>query len=34
MEGYLHTVLPAGEVLPFSEAVAIAYEYLCTLGKE
>ncbi len=33
-EGYLHTVLPAGEILPFSEAVAIAYEYPCTLGKE
>ncbi len=34
MEGYLHTVLPMGEVLPFSEAVAIAYEYPCTLGKQ
>ncbi len=33
-EGYLHTVLPAGEVLPFSDAVALAYEYPCTLGKE
>ncbi len=33
-EGYLHTVLPTGEVLPFREAVAIAYEYPCTLGKE
>ncbi len=33
-EGYLYTVLPTGEVLPFSEAVAIAYEYPCTLGKE
>ncbi len=33
-EGYLHTVLPTGEVLPFSEAVAIAYEYPCTLGKQ
>ncbi len=33
-EGYFHTVLPAGEVLPFSEAVAIAYEYPCTLGKQ
>ena len=33
-EGYLHTVLPEGEVLPFSDAVAIAYEYPCTLGKE
>ncbi len=33
-EGYLHTVLPTGEVLPYSEAVAIAYEYLCTLGKQ
>ncbi len=33
-EGYLHTVLPVGEVLPFSNAVALAYEYPCTLGKE
>ncbi len=33
-EGYLHTVLPMGEVLPFSEAVVIAYEYLCILGKQ
>ncbi len=33
-EGYLHTVLPTGEVLPFSEAMAIAYEYPCTLGKQ
>ncbi len=33
-EGYLHTVLPAREVLPFSEAVAIFYKYPCTLGKE
>ncbi len=33
-EGYLHTVLPTGEVLPFSEAVAIAYAYPCTLGKQ
>ncbi len=33
-EDYLHTVLPTGEVLPFSEAVAIAYEYPCTLGKQ
>ncbi len=33
-EGYLHTVLPAGEVLPFSNAVALAYRYPCTLGKE
>ncbi len=33
-EGYLHTVLPTEEVLPFSEAVAIAYEYPCTLGKQ
>ncbi len=33
-EGYLHTVLPTGEVLPFSKAVAIAYEYPCTLGKQ
>ncbi len=33
-EDYLHTVLPTGEVLPFSEAVAITYEYPCTLGKQ
>ena len=33
-EGYLHTVLPTGEVLPFSEAVAMAYEYPYTLGKQ
>ncbi len=33
-EGYLHTVLPTGEVLPFSEVVPIAYEYPCTLGKQ
>ncbi len=33
-EGYLHSVLPTGVVLPFSEVVAIAYEYLCTLGKQ
>ncbi len=33
-EGYLHTVLPAGEVLPFSDAMALTYEYPCTLGKE
>ncbi len=33
-EGYLHTVLPTGEVLPFSDAVALTYEYPCTLGKE
>ncbi len=33
-EGYLHTVLPTGEALPFSEVVAIAYEYPCTLGKQ
>ncbi len=30
----LHTVLPAVEVLPFSDAVSLAYEYPCTLGKE
>ncbi len=34
VEGYLHTVLLAGEVLPFSDAVALTYEYPCTLGKE
>ncbi len=33
-EGYLHTVLLVEEVLPFSDAVAIAYEYPCTLGKK
>ncbi len=33
-EGYLHTMLPTGEVLPFREVVAIAYEYPCTLGKQ
>ncbi len=27
-------MLPTGEVLPFSEAGAIAYEYPCTLGKQ
>ncbi len=27
-------MLPTGEVLPFSNAVALAYEYPCTLGKE
>ncbi len=34
VEGYLHTVLPTGEFLLFSKAVAIAYEYPCTLGKQ
>ncbi len=33
-EGYLHTVLPSGEILPFSDALALTYEYPCTLGKE
>ena len=33
-EGYLHTVLPTGEVLPYSKAVAIAYDHPCTLGKQ
>ncbi len=33
-EGYLYMALPTGEILPFSEAVAIAYEYPCTLGKQ
>ncbi len=32
--GYLHTVLSTGEVLPFSDAIALTYEYPCTLGKE
>ncbi len=32
-EGYLHTLLPR-EVLPFKDAVTLAYEYPCTLGKE
>ncbi len=27
-------MLPAAEVLPFSDAVALAYEYPCTLGKD
>ena len=31
-EGYLHTVLATGEVLPFSLALALAYEYPCTLA--
>ncbi len=33
-EGYLHTVLAFGEVLPFSLALAVAYEYPCTLGQQ
>ncbi len=33
-EGYLHTVLATGEVLPFSLALAVAYEYPCTLGQQ
>ncbi len=33
-EGYLHTVLATGEVLPFSLALAVAYEYSCTLGQQ
>ncbi len=33
-EGYLHTVLATGEVLPFSLALAVAYEYLCTLRQQ
>ena len=33
-EGYLHTVLASGEVLPFSLALAVAYEYPCTLGQQ
>ncbi len=33
-EGYLHTVLATGEVLPFSLALAAAYEYPCTLGQQ
>ncbi len=32
-EGYLHTILATGEVLPFSLALAVAYEYPCTLGQ-
>ncbi len=31
--GYLHTVLATGEVLPFSLALAVVYEYPCTLGQ-
>ena len=33
-EGYLNTVLATGEVLPFSLALAVAYEYPCTLGQQ
>ncbi len=33
-DGYLHTVMPTGEVLPFINAAALTYEYPCTLGKE
>ncbi len=33
-EGYLHTVLATGEVLPFGLALAVAYEYSCTLGQQ
>ena len=33
-EGHLHTVLATGEVLPFSLALAVAYEYPCTLGQQ
>ncbi len=33
-EGYLHTALATGEVLPFSLALAVAYEYPCTLGQQ
>ncbi len=33
-EGYLYTVLATGEVLPFSLALAVAYEYPCTLGQQ
>lgn len=34
VEVYLHTVLPTGEVLPFSDELALTYEYPCTLVKE
>ncbi len=30
----LHTVLATGEVLPFSLALAVVYEYPCTLGQQ
>ncbi len=33
-EGYLHTVLSSGEVLPFSDVLALAYEYPYSLGQE
>ncbi len=33
-EGYIHTVLATGEVLPFSFALAVAYEYPCTLEQQ
>ncbi len=33
-EGYLHTALATGEVLPFRLALAVAYEYPCTLGQQ
>ncbi len=32
-EGYLHTVLATGEVLPFSLALAVAYEYPAPWGN-
>ncbi len=33
-EGYLHTILATGEVLPFSLALAVVYKYPCTLGQQ
>ncbi len=34
IEGYLHIVLATGEVLPFSLALVLVYEYPCTLGQQ
>ncbi len=34
MECHLHTVLSTGDVLPFSLALALVYEYPCTLGQQ
>ena len=33
-EGYLHTVLATGVVLPFTLALAVAYEYPCILRQQ
>ncbi len=34
VEGYLHDSLSSGYVLPISLALALAYEYPCTLGQQ